>query len=256
MKRLFLCLALLGCGACTKGVGETTPTAVPPGLVTNLEVAKATDGQVLLRWDLPSPAPDAVVIDRNGSQLTKLSGTASHFVDKSVDPGTRYTYEVSTTSSSLTSDSVRAVTKTGVPSVSEARIDGVFAMTFTLLSTNVTGTQPNASKGKWSLIPVCPQGPCDLKLDSLSGKYTVRLAWSPSGQRYRGAVQRKSYYTCGTTNLDAVEQVVVNADKAKVVNGEWVAIRIRGQLTFDQNENSSCFPQAHEEFAFTGTLPK
>jgi hypothetical protein len=242
--------------ACTSGKEAGSSQSVPPSPVTGLEIAKSTDSEVDLRWTLPTSPIDGLIVMRNKNKVASLGEGTTQFMDGKVDPGTHYVYQVLAKAGALMSTPARAATKTPVPPTSEARLEGTYAMTFTLLSSNITNPGPSVTKGKWRLTPLCGKGPCDAKMESISGKYEVRLAWIPSAQHYRGAVQRKSFFGCGTVNLDATAQVTVDADNAKVISGSWVATQIRGQVVYDQSENGSCFPQAHEALAIHGTLSK
>jgi hypothetical protein len=240
--------------SCTSGGNGSLDESQRPSPVSNFEVANVSDSAVNLRWTLPDTEIDALVLLRNGQKLATVGDSATRFTDNKVDPGTRYTYEIETASINVLSAPVKVTIKTGVPPVTEARLDGTYPMTFTLLSSNVVDPGRSVTHGRWRLTPLCKHGPCDEKLVSLSGNYASRLAWIPSGQKYRGSVQQKNYYVCGSTGIDAIEAIVVTADSAKVIDGEWTATKLRGQLIYDQNENDSCFPTAHEELALQGKL--
>jgi hypothetical protein len=70
----------------------------PPSAITNLKVAEAGAGHVVLTWDPSTDLPDATArvaynIQRGGTNLA-LSVTTNRFVDFGVKPGTTYAYQV------------------------------------------------------------------------------------------------------------------------------------------------------------------
>jgi hypothetical protein len=249
-----LLVLLLLLVACTGGGGTSQQSeSQRPQRIASLEVAKSTADEVRLRWRSADPPPDELIITRNGERLKQLPGSAVMFTDTKVSPGTRYVYEIVARKGELDSDPVRAVARTLVPPVTEAVLEGTFSMSFTLLSSNISNPGPNVETGKWRLTPLCRSGPCDVRMESLSGKYGLRLAWLPSSEQYKGAVVHKDYYVCASKDLDAILQVVLSADSAKVVEGIWIATKLHGQLTYDANEASICLEQAHEVLAVRGS---
>jgi hypothetical protein len=154
--RIYLAATLiLTVSACTSDGNAGSSQSAPPSPVSNLEVAKSTDSEVDLRWELPAGPIDGLVVMRDKSKIASLGEGTTHFTDGKVDPGTRYVYQVFTKAGDLISTPVRAATKTQVPPTAEARIEGTYTMTFTLLSSNVSNPGPSVTKGKWRLTPLC-----------------------------------------------------------------------------------------------------
>jgi hypothetical protein len=250
LLRIVAVAVVAAAASCTSS--DESVSGAAPSPVSNLEVQKVTDAEVHLRWSLPPTSVESITILRNGTAIASLPGSTKEFTDQRVDPGTRYRYEVKTTSGAVSSSPVEISTKTIVPPVNEARLDGTYKMTFTTLSSNVDNPGPSVTKGRWRLIPLCNQGPCDARFKTLSGGYSTRLAWIPSDGRYQGSAQRKAYYVCGSQDIDAIAQITVTPDSARINDGNWTATRFRGKLIYDQNESSSCFARAHEEIALEG----
>jgi hypothetical protein len=189
LLRIVAVAVVAAAASCTSS--DESVAGAAPSPVSNLEVQKVTDAEVHLRWSLPPTSVESITILRNGTAIASLPGSTKEFTDQRVDPGTRYRYEVKTTSGAVSSSPVEISTKTIVPPVNEARLDGTYKMTFTTLSSNVDNPGPSVTKGRWRLIPLCNQGPCDARFKTLSGGYSTRLAWIPSDGRYlRGPAPR------------------------------------------------------------------
>jgi hypothetical protein len=185
---------------------------------------------VVLTWDPPpSFEPDHYEVDRNDHTLdADLPGT--RLVDQDVLPETPYHYEVTAVDAEGVRTATASVTlDTNAPPVSDARLEGRFAMKMHI--TSQSGLQSGASGGGMLFVydPVCGNGPCD-------------VTWSRAGSPGSGRLSRDDATYDGTVHApfllrschgDSLAETLVFTTKvmdASVVHSEWRATKIQGTL--------------------------
>ena len=137
-----------------------------------------------------------------------------------------------------------------------ARLEGTFAVKYTLVRSNVSGADPN-SVYTFAFEPNCARGPCTTKVTARGAKgYSARMVFVRG--RYRFARVDREAYTCdaGTTtvNIPANKAYVLQGTSMRLIDGQWVISRFTGQATFDGTKGGGCFPVASERYILKGTL--
>lgn len=138
----------------------------------------------------------------------------------------------------------------------QGRIEGLYTGKLILLkSVAITGsrTDPNI---KWRADPLCKEGPCDVHLTSISGKYAVRLVYTEGKHLYRGQALRKDFYSCGSVSEDATAAFSLRAESSHLVEDVWTATALSGTVTYTSSAKSSTCPTSTEKYAIRMKLSK
>lgn len=242
MRGTYVALVLLvALSACTGGqAGDPSPQS-PPATIRSLRIVNAHPGKVAFEWELGPGTATSIEVLRDGVPLGTLTGDDRRYVDKTVLPETRYTYSVRALADGARSKAEELQIRTPVPPKTEARLDGEYAVAFVVVESTLSGDQ-SSPPGRWRFKPVCGSGPCDAQLHSITGKYSMRLAFFPRNGKYEGVGIQKNGLTCNGVGEDAKIDLVVRVKAARVIAGSWMATRITG--TFEQTdiERSNCLP--------------
>lgn len=243
--------------ACTgsSGEGESDPESSVAS-VTALRVKDVSSDAVVLTWRLTEGDADTVTIARGEEEVATLSAEEARFEDSTAAPGTKYVYSLTVVAASGSSGPATVGIRTPVPPIGEARLQGSFEpVRFVLVESTIGGPQTAGPSGHWTFKPQCKKGPCDVLMKSVSGGYSLRLAYlSPKG-RYGGLTVRSNYWECGSVPEDVRAEVDLQVKDARVVNEVWVATEIGGTVEYTDLENNSCLP-GFEKVSFSARLSK
>jgi hypothetical protein len=235
---LLLSVSLL---ACTQKPSQASVRAPE-----HLTAVKTTTAQVTLVWALAggAPRPTSVEVLRDAARLATLPGSATGWIDGSVDPGTSYEYKVKAISGSTSSTSAPLDVRTKTPPLSAAALGGRWMMTETVTASTLGNTHPGqplkpytwkfdsacsqqkACPGKWTIVLKGPEAHGSFKW--VNGKYIAGMRDQPLG-----FCNSSGYHASATSEIHVV--------KAKVVNGKWVATAVAGTYSEYYPASNGCF---------------
>ncbi len=228
-----------------ESASTTTPTPTsesPPPVVNSPQslTAEVSTDSVTLTW---RPMNDTEGLEhriaRDGVALGIVDGDVTRYVDESVDPGTRYRYAVVTWHDDVASDPATIAVRTEVPKISEARLEGVFNVRMNLDSSyGISGVRKHGTAG-WRFRPDCTQGPCDVSWKGLNPTLGP-MDLVRDRARYDGSGSGKLGITCGGTRTTSSFRVNVKVIKARMIDGEWTAVKIEGTWSFTDPAALGC----------------
>jgi hypothetical protein len=223
------------------GVSATpSPDAAAPLPPRDL-MAKAKPFQVVLTWTGPIPAdPDArYEVRRDEIFLAYVSLPERRFEDTNVIPDKRYAYEVRVeTGDGLFSDPVRVRAKTPIPPIVQARVEGTFDVRTQFISKSGYGEYSAPTFG-WDLTPVCPTGPCSVRLRD-NFYEALRLKLDRSGAAYTGSFSGQIGLECTGTPMTSTGSIDLRVKRARVVDGEWQAVTLEGTMNHQEAQQLGC----------------
>lgn len=234
------CIALISCtGGRDSSISSSRPALAS---VASLRLGDVQPDSVTLKWHLtPGPA-ESVQVLRDGHVLAIVDASLSEYTDATTGPGARYEYEVAVVVGDVASAPAVVNTRTPVPPVNEARLQGHFdRVVITTIESTLNDSTGKPEIAEWLLRPLCKKGSCDVRLNSISGRYTARLAYL-SNHTYKGLVIRRSFLECGTTPADAREEFALRVTRARVLDGVWVASELNGTIEIRNADNWNCLP--------------
>lgn len=128
-------------------------------------------------------------------------------------------------------------------------------MKFTLVHSNVTGATQH-EVARWILTPNCRRGPCTTRLESVTGDYTLRVAFIKG--RYQWTRKDSVGYVCGegasAVDIPSIEAYSLRPSAMRLVNDSWVVTRFAGVNDAKGLTSGGCFELADERFVFKGVL--
>jgi hypothetical protein len=215
-----------------------TPSVAP---VANLS-AEATAFAVTLTWTQAggtTPA-ESYGIFRDGVELTAIS-PATTYTDATVQPGASYSYEVEARASggSVLAGRVAVVVTTPVPALRSARVEGDFSVNVKVISQSGFETFTNNYTLGWHFDPACETGPCDVTWTDLAEK-SLEATLTRAGLSYTGSDSGKFNVKCNDAEVKTTLTVAFDVTKAKGIDGEWRATKLKGTLTETESAQLGC----------------
>jgi hypothetical protein len=226
----------------TSRASESVPVLrVAP--VVNLS-ARSEPFAVVLTWTEaagPGLAPvEGYGIFRDGVELTAIP-RASIYTDTTVEPGTAYAYEVEPRggAGSVPAPRVAVSVTTPVPSMRSARVEGDFTVKVKVVSQKGFETFTNSYTLGWHFEPTCPTGACDVEWTDLA-ESSLQATLTRTGVSYRGSDSGKFNVKCNDAEVKSTLSVAFDVTKAKGIDGEWRATKLKGTLTETEDAQLGC----------------
>lgn len=104
----------------------------------------------------------------------------------------------------------------------------------------------------WRVIPVCDEGPCDVKFSVVGVKETATTLRFAKGA-YQGAYTSNDLVRCGASAASATYTIRFTVTRADVVKGEWRATKIAGTVVQRSPAQLGCVASG-ADYDATGSL--
>jgi hypothetical protein len=240
-------------GASSKASAPPTgKVGSPVGLIGEADTAPIG---VKLTWSAPAGKVKVLgyLVYRNGTQIGSVPADTTTYTDTNVVPGEAYTYGVVTRGAGLIqSDRATAVVEVPVPTLSAARLDGIFDVTAKTVSQSGYQEKLGTLKIGWSFRPNCHFGPCGVHWSDVTSD-SLRAILARRGKVYSGTDEGKFFGRCGRTPLPSTVRIKIRVTKADIVVGEWRAVRFVGTLKESHTARLGCV-SGGATFLIRGTL--
>jgi hypothetical protein len=219
----------------TPAATDAAPTVIQPP--TSLRAEPAGAFSVDLAWTAPTGEPEVerFTVYRDGAYVAAFSGAQLAYTDGRVSAGRTYDYEVVARAGDLVSEPATAEVTTPTPTLRAARLQGVFNVRTKLLSSHGYSKLGRAPIYGWRFRPRCPSGPCDVRWRDLQ-RASIRAVLDRHGGRYRGTYTGFFNALCSGSRTTSTVTIELKVTKARAVEGEWRATRLKG--TLEQSEAS------------------
>ncbi len=203
-----------------------------------VKIVGVSADSVKIGWESVGGAPEHFVVKRNDQDIATVDGSATSYTDAGLDPGTSYSYVVVAQSAGSELASAPVKTKTKVPPIGSARIDGRYSVMETVLSSNLVNVHPGQPMGrwKWHFLPKCASGLCGgtWSIEFDVGDATGSFAPVGATQGYTGGMRNQSIGWCGTEAHHIDDQkdsatLTIHVTRAKALAGEWIATAFAGK---------------------------
>lgn len=212
---------------------QATSTAGPPAPEPPSSfAAEPAPFEVVLTWEPPTEDVERFELFRDGARLATQSGSASSYTDDDVVPGQVYDYQIASATDELVTTRVNVSTKTPVPPLRAARLEGTFNIATRFTSKTGYGDYSRPSYG-WRFVPRCREGPCNVAWRDIHDT-GFRSRLERQGSRYRGTYTGEIGMECETAPMTTTIDVDLRVVAAEALDGEWIATRLRG--TIDQTD--------------------
>jgi hypothetical protein len=259
---LTILLFAFGLVACTKQPALGTPQLS--------EIEDKPQTKVVLHWSYPTDAatPAQFRVLRDGKPIATLDTSETQYVDASLWPDTRYEYEIEAigdTNEVIGSEPVTV--KTATPPLSDARLEGTFALDPVVRSSNLINVHPGKPlrSFKVSFQPTCKSGACGGRFThyyvSVSKEFHAANhgTYEQRQESYLAELKGASMSWCaasGQTVLstnDSAEYEIQVTDASVDKQGEWLATQIKGRDTEYYPFGTGCIG-GHLTLDFEGQL--
>lgn len=196
-------IALVIVAGLAGGLVAWAPWRVPPVLrPAGLYAGSATPDSASFTWSKPAtgPLPDRYLILHDGKVIGSVPGTVTAYRATGLHYGSSYEYQVAAVRGGVRSPGSQFVlVTTATPPVSEARLVGSSYVTVKILSSvNMTGPKHGSYNEPWTISPVCPAGPCAVRLSGVMNGHHFKLTLTRAGGVYTGTGTGNSIVPCGT----------------------------------------------------------
>jgi hypothetical protein len=220
-----------------------TSSAPPPPVVLAPEAlsAKANPFQVDLQWEQPvGGAPvDGYEIYRDAVLLDTVDAAAREYADPAVEPGNTYVYGVAARVSDVTSLKATLQVDTPVPALNEARLQGIFDVTFKLASQTGFQNYPGSFHRGWEFEPRCTDGACDVRWSDVD-----EASWGATLNRTRGTYSGSDTgdfnSVCRQASLTSKLTIEFHVTKAEAIDQQWRATEIVGTVEESEEAQLDC----------------
>ena len=217
-----------------------SPSPTPIPLIAPQDVkARARPFKVTLTWTHPNLYEnDGFEIRRNGEWIGSVERGATRFVDDDPVLGKERTYEISaTTDDGRLSESISIDVTTPLPPLAEARVAGTFDIRGNVSSSYGINDYDDVSFG-WRMKPACDTRACGFRLrDDLSD---ITMNFKRTGGIYTTSFSGRLGLACGDTPVTSSGTVELRVKKARLIRGEWRAIRLTGVMRHSEPQQLGC----------------
>jgi hypothetical protein len=229
-----------------------SPSLVP---VTDLS-AEASFFSISLHWVQPPGATpvETYEVFRDGVELAFVLAPTTTYTDGTVVPGTSYSYEVEPRSSggSVAAGRTAVSVETPVPSLASARVQGDFSVKVRVISQTGFQTFTNSYTLGWHFEPDCETGACRVTWTDLA-QDSLRATLKRKGAAYSGSDSGRLNVKCGDAEVRSTLELSFEVIKAKGIDGEWRASRLKGTLMQSETAQLGCVA-SEAELSITATL--
>jgi hypothetical protein len=214
-------------------------SATPVPLIAPQDVkARARPFKVTLTWTHPNPYEnDGFEIRRNGEWIGSVEKGATRFVDDDPVIGKERTYEITaTTDDGRLSEPVSIDVTTPLPPLTEARVAGTFDVRGEVISSYHIDDYDHASYG-WRFTPSCVTRACGGRLHDEVNDITMVV--KRTGGTYTAPFTGR-LLVCNGTPVTSNGTVELHVKKARLIRGEWRAIRLIGTMRHSEAQQLGC----------------
>ena len=206
-----------------------------------------------LTWTVPEGTVESFTVFRDGEQLTSVPATQTTFVDDTVLPLQRSTYEIEAVGGGITSERATVQVRMPAAPLGEARLDGSFLVKAKATSHFGFTTFPGGFTTRWRFRATCPEGPCDTAWNDVNvHDFSTVLALSANG--YAGSDQA-DFGKCGSTFVTTTWTLDVTVVKAATIKDAWRATKIDGTIEQRSAAQLGCVATG-ADYRFTGTIER
>jgi hypothetical protein len=189
---------------------------------------------------------------RNGALQGTSTPPNDTYTDTTVVPGHAFTYEVEAVNGDVTSSRTSVTTKTAVPPLAAARLEGTFNVKATTVSeSGFISFQKSFTLG-WHFQPKCPSGPCEVVWKDLREK-SLTSVLKRSFAKYSGSDSGDFNGRCGSSHTTTTLSISFKVTAAKALVEEWLASKFVGTLNQDSASQLGCV-SSHATIHIVGTL--
>jgi hypothetical protein len=177
-----------------------------------------------------------------------VPGTATHYTDSGLAPGSPYHYQVIAVRGGEQSPISQPLAgQTITPPLSDARLDWNNNVTYKMQSLSPPDSgwyrQPGSSwQDSWSFTPRCSSGPCGVTLNGAWDGSSFTATLTRSGTTYSGTAEVKGYFYCVTRSNSVVATLTmtITAKSAAAQGTQWVVESFSGTATLYTPAEYSC----------------
>jgi hypothetical protein len=243
LRSIGVAMLALGTWACTStspppdlAADHVTTSPPPPPMIDGLTIHEPTLGwrrsgwELHLAWDPPAEGPvDHYRVSRDGT-LVDGDVVLPSWTDRTVVPGTRYTYSVV----GVMTDGKRArpqhtTIRTDFPPLEDARLQGTFVMVLHLARSSGTHNPVQGGRVVFRFEPRCARGPCGVRWTIRDRDTDMRLARDGTTYVARGRTPLL-LRNCLGDEVDETVKARLRVVSATVRHGRWQATKIEGTL--------------------------
>lgn len=236
----------------TGGDDEVSPEdGVPASLeVPGAFAADAQPFQVELTWTA-NPAAVSYTLFRDGEKLDSVPGDQASFVDDTVLPLERATYEIEAFAGSVTSEQGSVTVRTPAAPLGAARLEG----SYRVIAHDTRNFGFIAFKGDlrtgWRFRSTCDKGPCDVAWNDVNVKGFASVL-AQRGASYTGS-DEAPFGRCGPRTTDATWTIRFRVTKAASRDGAWRATVFQGTIVQRSPAQLTCVATG-ADYTIRGTL--
>jgi hypothetical protein len=148
-------------------------------------------------------------------------------------------------------------TRSPKPPDQDGRLEGTYIVKYTLLSSNIPGSD-RVEQNRWKIEARCKEGgSCNVRVESLTNRWKSTGIWRKGNYRWARSISRA--YTCGSSgNVDyyigATYEYSIRGQRLRFVDGEWVISSFDGTLDSRGVRGCGLSGTAEEKWAIQGKL--
>jgi serine/threonine-protein kinase len=210
---------------------------------TGLAVQGKTTSSLTIDWSRPAtgPLPDKYEILRDGAVIGAVLGTATHYTDSGLAPGSPYHYQVIAVRGGEQSPRSSGLTiRTLAPPVSAAVLTGAWTASYEHATWyNYTRSPLPLSADSWTFTPKCAIGPCSVRLDGTFQGISFTTTLYRQGAVYTGTATN-TYPSCGSALIENHMTFRIKVLGAAAVGVTWTATSWVGTMVLYTSTSGVC----------------
>ena len=231
------------------GTGDERPASLA---VPSAFAADAQPFRVELTWTA-DPAAEGYTLFRDGEELDGVPGDRASFVDDTVLPLERSTYEIEAFAGSVTSERGSVTVRTPAAPLGASRLDG----SYRVIAHDTDSFGFVAFKGDfrtgWRFRPTCDEGPCDVAWNDVNVRGFASVL-AQRGASYTGS-DEAPFGRCGARTTDATWTIRFRVTKAASLEGAWRATAFQGTIVQRSAAQLTCVATG-ADYTIKGTLAR
>jgi hypothetical protein len=208
---------------------------------------------VELSWMAPEGEVERYALYRNGELLKELPATKTSFVDDTVLPEQRLTYQIEAAGGDSTSERATIRVRTPAAPLRLARVDGLFRVVARDTEHFGFASFSGDFSTGWRFGPVCAKGPCDIRWNDVNVRQFAGIL-ARHGAGYAGKDQAK-FGKCGSRLTDATWAIRFRVVRAATLRDGWRATKIEGTLVQRSPAQLGCVASG-ADYRITGALER